>query len=545
MKKIIFILISYYLVLSNVNAQVWHSLIGGISGPALCFKVYNNQLIVGGAFLYAGMDTTGGSNAIYSTEISKWNGSNWDSIRNHNYGGAVFAIEVYNDTFYLGGNFHKLGINGYSDLAKITDNGWEAVGNIGSPNSFVQAFKIRDKLYISGDFNSFDYATNYNHIACWDNNSFSKLGNGLQGGFGHAYDIIEYNGQLIVGGSFSYAGDTIAYSIAAWDGQKWFPLDTGILGTVYSLTVDTINNFLYAGGTIDYAGGNGDMTRIYNIARWDGYEWTAVGDDSLGIFFGGITSLEIYHKQLFAAGFSRTGTTIDTVLTKWNYNSWQRIEGPDNTIEALEVYNDELYVGGDFHYVFDSLYNHIASYYETPDTTCDYLQTIIQPKNAVLKISDSTTVHFYNNIIHGGNWFWDFGDGGTDTVRMPVHTYAGPGVYNVFVIVTYQNCTDTAYTTITIIDDTGIKNNSDSLSFLGQNIPNPFDNTTSIPYYLPYGSKGFLQITDTKSELVDEYALQQGKNSLIVYLKNLKAGTYFYTILIDGKAMQTRKMVLK
>lgn len=358
MKKIfpfVFLFSFYY-----VNAQQWSSVGGGMgqNGFVSCFKVIDSCLYVGGAFIcVGGLDTISYPSCIYASSIAKWNGNNWDTVKNFNcVGGAIESIELYNNELYIGGGFADITVHPFrSYLAKLdSSKNWSDVGNIGYPNWDVDAFYIRDgKLYISGDFNYFENASGYNHIACWDGSNFSKLANGLQGSSGHAYDIDEYNGLLVVGGSFDWAGDTSAYSVAAWDGQKWYPLDTGLLGTVTSLVVDTINNFLYAGGVyLDYAGGNGDMIRIHNIARWDGYEWSPVGDDSLGIFFAGILSLKFYRNHLFAAGFSRTGTNVDTLLTKWDHNSWHKIDGPNETIACLEVYNNELYVGGYFDHVF-------------------------------------------------------------------------------------------------------------------------------------------------------------------------------------------------
>jgi PKD repeat protein len=40
-------------------------------------------------------------------------------------------------------------------------------------------------------------------------------------------------------------------------------------------------------------------------------------------------------------------------------------------------------------------------------------------------------------------WYWDFGDGNTSTVKNPVHTFEGPGVYTVSLVVenAYGNST--------------------------------------------------------------------------------------------------------
>ena len=153
---------------------------------------------------------------------------------------------------------------------------------------------------------------------------------------------------------------------------------------------------------------------------------------------------------------------------------------------------------------------------------------------------------FYNNIKHADSWLWDFGDGAGDTVRSPVHTYGALGSFNVSVIVSYQGCLDTAYTTITVYDDTGIEDiQPPEPEYLGDNIPNPFNNTTIIPYYLPQGSMGFIQIKDMKGELVDEYALTPGYNRLEVTLDCFNSGVYLYSIVIDGQVKDTKKMILE
>lgn len=51
-------------------------------------------------------------------------------------------------------------------------------------------------------------------------------------------------------------------------------------------------------------------------------------------------------------------------------------------------------------------------------------------------------------------WFYSFGDGQTDTIPNPMHTYGYAGIFNVMEVVTNQfGCTDTAYFPITIIPE--------------------------------------------------------------------------------------------
>lgn len=47
---------------------------------------------------------------------------------------------------------------------------------------------------------------------------------------------------------------------------------------------------------------------------------------------------------------------------------------------------------------------------------------------------------------------WNFGDGNTSTVISPVHVYSAPGVYPVRMIADFGGCSDTAFSTVTILD---------------------------------------------------------------------------------------------
>ena len=97
-----------------------------------------------------------------------------------------------------------------------------------------------------------------NHIAVWNGNVWSPLGNGTNGPV--AKISIANNGNVYVGGAFDTAGGITVNNIALWDGSTWSALtdaDTNIAGTnneIRSIAFDTANN-LYVGGNFDAAGG--------------------------------------------------------------------------------------------------------------------------------------------------------------------------------------------------------------------------------------------------------------------------------------------------
>ncbi len=82
---------------------------------------------------------------------------------------------------------------------------------------------------------------------------------------------------------------------------------------------------------------------------------------------------------------------------------------------------------------------------------------------------------------------------------------------------------------------------------LEQNVPNPpVNNSTKISYNLPNSStKAEIVITDVYGKKMKEIALNSvGKGILNVNTAGLAAGTYSYTLFVNGKATETKKMVV-
>ena len=81
---------------------------------------------------------------------------------------------------------------------------------------------------------------------------------------------------------------------------------------------------------------------------------------------------------------------------------------------------------------------------------------------------------------------------------------------------------------------------------LYQNTPNPFNNTTVIRYYLPSGfQKAVLEISDLKGSVLKNYQLNGGgKQSAAINANELAAGTYIYTLIVNEKRVDSKKMIL-
>ncbi len=81
---------------------------------------------------------------------------------------------------------------------------------------------------------------------------------------------------------------------------------------------------------------------------------------------------------------------------------------------------------------------------------------------------------------------------------------------------------------------------------LSQNIPNPFQNSTTINYSLPQNfSSAKIIVTDKSGKVLKEINVSgNGKGSLHVDASTLSSGAYQYSLYVDGRLIDTKQMVL-
>ena len=94
---------------------------------------------------------------------------------------------------------------------------------------------------------------------------------------------------------------------------------------------------------------------------------------------------------------------------------------------------------------------------------------------------------------------------------------------------------------------TGTKKiNQTAQAKLSQNIPNPFTERTRIEYYLPNTTgKAMLYIYDMQGSQVKNYQLRSpGEGSIIIQGGSLQPGMYMYTLIANGREVDTKKMIL-
>jgi len=85
-----------------------------------------------------------------------------------------------------------------------------------------------------------------------------------------------------------------------------------------------------------------------------------------------------------------------------------------------------------------------------------------------------------------------------------------------------------------------------ALAYLDQNAPNPFSQTTEIGYYLPDAvQKASLIIYNMNGNQIEVISVnQKGKGCVTINGSELQPGMYFYTLIADGKEVDTKRMIL-
>lgn len=95
---------------------------------------------------------------------------------------------------------------------------------------------------------------------------------------------------------------------------------------------------------------------------------------------------------------------------------------------------------------------------------------------------------------------------------------------------------------------TGIVSNNEPVKYsLEQNYPNPFNPSTNISFTVGSRSEVSISVYDILGKKVAELVngtFNSGKHSFIFDAENLAAGVYYYAMIIEGKKIDTRKMIL-
>ena len=81
-------------------------------------------------------------------------------------------------------------------------------------------------------------------------------------------------------------------------------------------------------------------------------------------------------------------------------------------------------------------------------------------------------------------------------------------------------------------------------AILYQNAPNPFSNQTVIKYELPDNASAYIYVFNMQGTLVKQIPLQSQQQNVTINGSELTAGMYLYSLIVNGKEVDTKRMIL-
>jgi hypothetical protein len=264
-------------------------------------------LLVGGMF-----ERIGGVDAAH---VARWDGVTWAGVGGGT-DGAVCIVMTTAGGFYVGGSFQHAGGGAVpaASVARWTDSGeggfWQALG----------------------------------------------AGIGGDGSTTMVYALAEYDGTLLAGGEYTWAGTGPAASIAAWDGTVWRQVGQGASGRVFALS--------FFGGRVWAAGDfvlNGVSPTVRYLATLSGSGWTNASvafDKSVAALYKARDGRTLYAAGQFT-GWTGCDPTVSNCAGIVAIDTAGRISavtaasgggemGIDTRVEAVTEYNGQLVVAGRF-----------------------------------------------------------------------------------------------------------------------------------------------------------------------------------------------------
>jgi trimeric autotransporter adhesin len=357
----------------------WSALGAGVNGSVNAIAVDGDAIYVGGTFNRA--------DGVSLSNIARWNGQTWSDVGGGVSGGAVHALAVRGSQVFAAGAFNVAGNSMVNRIARWDGIRWNPL--TAGINGTVTALTFSDsgELYVGGQFNEAGGITGANNVARWDGNRWNVLGSGLNG---PVRALAWVDQELLVAGSFTVAGQTLAKNLAKWnaDVQNWtFWLsnaESGVEGNVFTIafsqqeifiggifSAETITNlarlprsgWVVLGLGLDgpalamavereqiYVGGgftNAGAVRANYIARWDGSTWSALGNGVNGPVHA--VAVNAGHDVFVGGTFTLAGGVSANRIARWDGSRWSPLGiGLDGPVRAIAVSGSNLYVGGEF-----------------------------------------------------------------------------------------------------------------------------------------------------------------------------------------------------
>ena len=320
-----------------------------------------------GEDLYAGGSFTSIGGAPDTAYVARWDGSAWSGLGSTGISAGtsnafLTSFESFDvdgsDALIVGGFFSSAG--GLADTMSIA--AWDGSDWVSMEPGFALFDAIwamttgdlgdGDRLYVGGAFEGIGGSTGAG-VAQWDGSSWSPVGGG--GTFvGTVFGTVIFDDgtgdALYAGGRFNTIDGESIPLLARFRDGAWEEVEAGLVATspvgdAGQLAVfdDGTGPALYVGGRSFFAASTSDQADVY---KWDGSEWSGVGQDFTGI----VTDLFVWDDGSGPALYMTTSSSDLGRVARLEGDTWVTVDGgvSGGSAFGLGEWNGDLYLGGSF-----------------------------------------------------------------------------------------------------------------------------------------------------------------------------------------------------
>jgi hypothetical protein len=310
----------------------------GVSGVEVqALETYRDSLVAMGIFSFAG-DPPGWDPI---PTIASWDGAAWHPFpRPDLYGGFPTQLLAWNDTLYVGGSFSVSDDSTAveSPVLRYAGGSW---GRLGSLSLYPSALGVyRGEIFVAGQRPAMTGAKTeiYRfHDGLWELVGSAASGFSTYTTIG---TMIEYDGKLVIGGSFDGISGVPAVSVASWDGSRWETMN--LESQPYYYPHPGITHLIVHNGALVAAGVLPGYASP--VLQWERTSWKPVG-----AIAGYGVHVASAGNEIYLAGLIDIGNGLRAGLARWSGQEWEPLgSGTNDQVNALKPWRESLYVGGRF-----------------------------------------------------------------------------------------------------------------------------------------------------------------------------------------------------
>lgn len=191
------------------NGTSFRTLGGTVTGVIQALEPYAGGLVA------AGSVTSIGSVAV--NRIAFWDGAAWRPMGD-GFDGGVNALTVFEGRLIAGGQFTGSGSTPLARIAQWDGSSWQPLGEFN--NGVVRTLAVVNGQLVAGGTFTVSAHRAVNRIARWDGAAWMPFGEGVRfraiDTDPDVVDIIEFEGDMLIAGDFSGAGDVPSAGMAVW-----------------------------------------------------------------------------------------------------------------------------------------------------------------------------------------------------------------------------------------------------------------------------------------------------------------------------------------